>query len=388
MVNARWIEHNKSTSPVSSNFSTIAKHPPLSISNSPFPAHDSRPVSRISPFFARVKQYPLNKKLKIFLNYFVGPVLFVWLSYSIYRQVQRQGDVQQSWHLIRSAFAGPQLLKLLSVVALVLLNYGIEARKWQLLMARIQKVSFGRAFRAVLSGQALGFNTVNRVGESAGRAIFLDEGNRLRGIVLSVVGSMSQIIVIFVTGLAALLYLRFNILDETHQLNGLSTVWLDGLIYAIAAGMVVFILMYFRLSWLIKLLEKVPFIAKYKFFVQTLEDFHWRELTKILFLSAGRYVVFVVQYLLLLQVFEVNIGWFDAACLIGVMFLVLAIVPTIALAELGFRGKISLQLFGLLSTNTIGIIATAAGIWIINLILPAIAGSLFILSVRLFRNKT
>lgn len=333
------------------------------------------------------KHPKLNRKLKIFLNYFVGPILFVWLSYSIYRQVQQQGDVRQSWHLIRSAFSGPQLNKLLLVILLMFVNWGIEALKWQFLVSGIQKVSFSRAFRAVFSGQALGFNTLNRIGESAGRALFLEEGNRLRGIVLSVVGSMSQIIVTFVTGVLALIYLRWYILDDSHHLEGLSVFWLDGLIYTISVGIVLFILMYFRLSWLIQLLEKIPFIAKHKFFVQKLEDFHWRELTKILFLSSIRFVVFVVQYVLLLQVFEVNIAWLDAASLICVMFLVLAIVPTIALAELGFRGKISLQLFGLLSANTIGIIATAAGIWIINLIIPAIAGSLFILGVRLFKNK-
>jgi hypothetical protein len=44
-------------------------------------------------------------------------------------------------------------------------------------------------------------------------------------------------------------------------------------------------------------------------------------------------------------------------------------------------------LFGLLSANTIGILATAAGIWIINLVIPAIAGSLLILGIRLFRNR-
>lgn len=267
-------------------------------------------------------------------------------------------------------------------------NWGIEAVKWQLLVSRIQKVSYGKAFRAVFSGQALGFNTPNRVGESAGRAIFLAEGNRLRGIVLSVVGSMSQIIVTFVTGLIALLYLRIFILDDSHHLEGLSVFWVDGLIYTITLGIILFILMYFRLSWLIRLLEKIPFIARHKFFVQKLEDFHWKELTRILLLSACRYVVFVVQYVLLLQIFEVNIHWADAASMICVMFLVLAIIPTIALAELGFRGKISLQLFGLLSSNTVGIIATAAGIWIINLIIPAIAGSLFILGIRLFRNKS
>ncbi len=123
--------------------------------------------SGFSPFFATVKQYPLNKKLKILLNYIVGPILFVWLSYSIYQQIQRQGDVQQSWQLIRSAFSGPQLLKISGVLMLMFVNWGIEARKWQLLVSSIQTVSFGKAFKAVFSGQALGFNTPNRMGESA-----------------------------------------------------------------------------------------------------------------------------------------------------------------------------------------------------------------------------
>ncbi|MEN9684405.1 MAG: hypothetical protein RLZZ28_191 [Bacteroidota bacterium] len=278
-------------------------------------------------------------------------------------------------------------MKMIFVGLLMFVNWGIEAWKWKILVSGIEKVSFGKAVKAVFTGQALGFNTPNRIGESAGRSIFLEEGNRLRGIVLSVVGSVSQIIVTFGTGLLALIYLRYFILDETHHVEGLSVFWLDGLIYLISIGIVLVVLLYFRLSWFIQLLEKIPLIAKYQFFVQKLEDFHWKELTRILILSSIRYGVFVVQYVLLLQAFEVYIHWLDAAMLVSVMLLVLAMVPTIALAELGFRGKISIQLFGLFSNNSLGIIATAAGIWIINLIIPAIAGSLFILGVRLFRNK-
>lgn len=343
-------------------------------------------ISERTPFFASVKKRILNKQLKIFLNYFVGPILFVWLSYSIYQQIVRQADVHQSWQLIKSAFTGSQSWKLAVVTGLMLLNWGIEARKWQLLVSKIQQVSFGRAYRAIFSGQALAFNTINRAGESAGRAIFLQEGNRLRGIVLSIVGSMSQIIITFLMGLLALLYLRFAVLNDNPQV-GFSIFWLNILITGISVGIMVSLILYFRLSGMIRLLEKIPLIAKHKFFVQKLEDFHTKELTRILFLSLSRYVVFVVQYVLLLQVFEVSISFIDAASMVGVMFLILAIVPTIALAELGFRGKVSLQLFGLFSTNTVGIVATAAGIWIINLIIPAIAGSLFILGIRLFRNK-
>ncbi len=70
-----------------------------------------------------------------------------------------------------------------------------------------------------------------------------------------------------------------------------------------------------------------------------------------------------------------------------VLFLVLAIVPTIPIADLGIRGEVCIQLFGLLSSNTAGIAFTAATIWIVNLIIPALAGSLFILGIKLFRNK-
>jgi hypothetical protein len=329
----------------------------------------------------------LNKRQKNILNYIVGPILFIWLSYSIHKQIEHQTDVHQSWNLILSAFHQSNSWKLYVVIGLMLVNWGIEARKWQLQVKGIESISFMNAFRSILAGQALGFNTINRIGESAGRVAFLEDGNRLRGIVLSFVGSMAQIIVTFTMGALSLLYMRVFILNGPRQLEGLSEFWLDGLIYVIAIGIFLFTLAYFRLAGLIELLEKIPFVAKHRFFIEKLEDFHWKELTGILLLSFVRYLVFLAQYILLLELFHVGVSWLDAGALVGVMFLVLAIVPTVALAELGFRGKVSLLLFGVVSSNAVGIIATAAGIWIINLILPAIAGSLFILGVRIFRNN-
>lgn len=330
----------------------------------------------------------MNKKLKNILNYLVGPLLFIWLAYSIYHQIKGQVDVQQSWNLILQAFQEEHRWKLITVIALMFVNWGIEARKWQLQIKGIESINFLNAFRQILAGQALGFNTINRIGESAGRAAFLKEGNRLRGVVLSFVGSMAQIIATFTMGVGALFYVKVVILNNTNQLSGLSGFWLDGLIYVIAGGIILFTLAYFRLAGLIELLEKIPFFAKYRFFIEKLEDFHWRELIRILFLSFGRYFVFLVQYILLLEVFNVHVFWLDACALVGVLFLVMAIVPTIALAEMGVRGKVSLLLFGLVSSNTIGIIATAGGIWLINLILPAIGGTLFILGLKLFRKNS
>jgi hypothetical protein len=181
--------------------------------------------------------------------------------------------------------------------------------------------------------------------------------------------------------------MRWNILNGERQLEGLSVFWLDALIYVIGMGILLFSLAYFKLAGLIQLVGKIPVVRKYQFFLEKLEDFHWNELVRLLTLSLTRYIVFLIQYYILLQVFDIEVFWLDAFALVGVMLLVLAIIPTIALTELGFRGKVSLLLLGLISNNSVGIIATAAGIWLINLILPAIAGTLFILGVRIFRNK-
>jgi MFS family permease len=339
----------------------------------------------LSPFFATIKQLFLGKKTKIFLNYILGPVVFAWLGWAIYRQVQHQSDLHESWNFIRDSFTGTQSWKIILVVLLMALQWAVEARKWQLLAARIQPVSFGEACRSVLAGQALAFNTPNRLGEPVGRVVFLGEGNRLRGIALSVTGSVAQLLITFLAGLAGLLYLRLVILPTTQP--GRMPLLYNGFVLGVTVATGLLLLLYYRLAWVAKWIVKWRFTSRHRYLVDELGRFHWQELTRFLLLSAGRYVLFMVQYVLLLQVFKVHVSVIETACLVSVMFLVIAIIPTIAFAELGFRGQISLQLFGLVSANSLGIIATTAGIWIINLVIPAIAGSIFLLGVRLFRTK-
>jgi len=55
------------------------------------------------------------------------------------------------------------------------------------------------------------------------------------------------------------------------------------------------------------------------------------------------------------------------------------------LTELGLRWEASIQVVQLFSVNTVGIFATSFGIWLINLVIPALAGSLLILGIKLFK---
>jgi Lysylphosphatidylglycerol synthase TM region len=326
-----------------------------------------------------------NKKIKIIVNYVVGPILFVWLSVSIYNQISNQKDIKATYNSINQNFGSQQWLLCLSVILLMFVNWGIETKKWQLLVKGIEKISFLKAYRAVFCGQAFAINTVNNLGEYVGRVLFLNEGNRLRGIALTMIGSLSQVIVTFFMGAVALFFSK-NLFAQNGLYNvGLSAFWYNGLVFVLVTFTTLLVIVYFGLSWLTRLVEKIPFISKYAFLIQKVEDFSIKDLTKILHLSFLRYFVFVLQYIILLKVFQVNGSFFMLALLVSIMFLILAIVPSIALAELGLRGKVSLLLLGMLSTNSAGIVFCATAIWVINRLLPALAGSLFILGVRIFK---
>jgi len=328
----------------------------------------------------------LNKNIKIFLNYFLGPALFLWLSYSIYNQVKHQPDLKTSWIKIKQSLQSTEIWDLAIVIFLMIINWSIEALKWKISIQKVQPVSFSRSFSAILSGVSFSVSTPNRIGEYLGRVLYIEEGNRLRVISLTIVSSISQLIITLFAGSVGLFFIRKNI-ETGNTMQGLDSFWLQVLQYGVIIVLLILTGIYFRLSLLINLLDKLRNNNRYSWLVSSLKDIDATLLLKLLSLSAIRYVVFVVQYFLLFRLFEVNAGWWECFWAVSVVFLVLAIIPTFAIAELGLRGNVSLKLIGLFSTNSLGISLTTATIWIINLVLPAIAGSLLILSVKIFKNR-
>ena len=328
-----------------------------------------------------------NKNIKIFLKYIIGPLLCVWLFYSLYQQIKAQPNLHQSIALMKDAPFGTQAWKFWMVIFLALVNWGLEARKWQLLLLPIQKISFLRAYRSVLSGLALSLNTPNRMGEYGGRILYVQEGSRIRAISLSIAGSISQLIVTLVLGCAGLAYLLFFQSAHSGPIMGLSVFWIETLLFISSLISLLLILFFFRLSWLVRLIDKIPAAAKIVKYISVLEEFTAKLLLRLLSLSFFRYLVFVIQYILLLQVLNVEIFWVDCFWIISILFLVLAIVPSFAIADLGIRGKFSTELLNIYSSNTVGILGTTFGIWLINLFIPALAGGILILGIKLFKEK-
>lgn len=313
--------------------------------------------------------------------------MFIILAFVIYEKLKSHANRQQMAQLVQQAFSIKNRGYVAGLVALMMLNWTIEAAKWRILVSKVQKVSLFTAVKAVLSGLSFSMFVPNGIGEYVGRIFYMQEGNRLRSISVTIVGSISQILVTIVMGFAGLLYLKNHAWKAVIQQQGFTGFWLSGVLYMIAMTIVVVAFIYYRLSWLTALVEKIPFVHKYRYFIQSLELFHWKELTKILAFSVMRYTVFIVQYILMLHIFNVDVNWFDAACTTSVLFLVLVILPTIPVADLGIRGETGMQLFGILTKNATGIFFTAAGIWLLNIIIPAMIGTLCVLSIKFFRNR-
>ena len=328
-----------------------------------------------------------NKNIKIIFKYVIAPLLALWLFYSLYQQIKAQPNLHQSIDLIKEAPFGEEAWKFWLIIILALVNWGLEARKWQLLMKPLQRMSFFRAYKSVLSGLALSLNTPNRMGEYGGRILYVKDGIRIKAISLSIAGSISQLIVTLFLGCGGLLYWLYFQNGYPHSIMGLPVFWIKILLLISSLVSVILTLFFFRLSWLIKLIEKIPTAAKFVKYINVLEEFTAKLLLRLLSLSFFRYLVFVIQYILMLQVLNVEIYWIDAFWVISILFLVLAIVPSFAIADLGIRGKFSIELLSIYSVNTVGILGTTFGIWFINLFIPALAGSIFILGIKIFKNK-
>ncbi len=322
----------------------------------------------------------LNKSIKIFINYFLGPILFAWVSYSIYHQVQRQPNLEGSWQTIRTSFGSPMILNLLAVFALMIVNWGLEAWKWKISVHRIQRINYFTAFKAILSGTSFSVTTPNRVGEYLGRVLYMDEGNRLKVISLTIAGSMSQLIITLLMGLLGLIILRQPI--EDRQL--LSGIWIRVMTYGVLFVLIILTIFYLRLSWIIRWIDRLPRVRKYAWLLQGLEEFNATLMLQILSLSAIRFLVFLIQYYLLFRLYNVDVTWWQGLWAVSVSFLIMAVIPTIALfTDLSLRGQVSLKLIGLFSGNNLGM-----SIWFINLIIPALTGSLLILSIkRIFKSN-
>ncbi len=324
-----------------------------------------------------------NKNIKLITNYVVGPLVFCLLALAIYFQVKKQDDWENS---IRQIISTTNFWKICPVVLLMLINWGIEARKWQIALSPSTHLPFITSFKAVFSGTTMAFFTPNRIGEYLGRMIHLNRKDRINSISLTVLSSISQLLITLLAGTIGLIVLKKEISSHYPEKNVIF--WINLLVYILIATTITLTIFYFRLGPLVKWIDRVPKLNKWIRHIRVLESFNATILFRLLSLSIIRYFVFIIQYFLLFNVFGIDLGWWQSFWSVSVVFVIIAIVPSVAvLTELGIRCNTSIEVLHLFSSNTAAILAVSLTIWIINLVIPALIGSLLIPGFKLFKTK-
>jgi hypothetical protein len=267
---------------------------------------------------------------------------------------------------------------------MLFLNWGIEALKWKLLLHSLEKVSIIKAFKSVMAGCSVTMLTPNRTGEFGGRVLFLKPENRIKAISLTILGSISQLIITCILGFMGLIYFRVtsSLLLQTANLHW---VFSEMTILLSLIVTIVLIMLYFKVRKLGLMLSSISWFKNRVHFLHALNDFSNKDLLRLLFYSLLRYLVFILQFIWMLQLMQVNLNMLVGFWLVAVFYQTMALVPTIGFTELPVRATAGVIIFGLFSTNILGIQAATFAIWFINLVIPALMGGFFLMRVRLIK---
>jgi hypothetical protein len=268
------------------------------------------------------------------------------------------------------------------VIILMPLNWGLESLKWMKLMRPFLEMPFKKAYRAILAGVTISIFTPNRIGEYGGRILEVEARYNWRGVLATLVGSFSQLIVLISFGLAGALY-------YLHQFEMIDFFVLSSSL--LIGGSLVFIMLfaYFNVDMALPLVKKLP-LGKWKRPVYrqilVLRSYDAKLLGQVLLLSAVRYLVYSFQYYLILRFFGFSIPLFIALAGIATIFLVQTSIPLPLVVGLLVRGEIALSVWGFVDTNELGILAATFLLFIINLSVPSLLGVVIIVRTNVLKS--
>ena len=320
---------------------------------------------------------------KKYLSILIKIVIVFFSFYFIYSELVHHNDVGRiSLESLLDTIINNYSL-ILIVVLMMFINWMLESLKWKFMIRKIEAISFFTSLRAIFSGITVSSFTPNRIGEYGGRVFCLEKSDRIQAVFITILCSMAQLLTTIIFGSFAFFILHEQFLDDQYFIIEISSFSL----LVLFTFNILFVLAYFNVASLIKFLLKFSFFNFLRKYINIISLFNTRDLLITFLFSVLRYLVFSIQFLILLYVFNVDISLFDAILSIMLIFFFITLTPTITIAEIGVRGSMALLVLLKFSTNIIGILSSTFLLWIINLIIPAIIGSFFIFSLKFFRKS-
>lgn len=335
----------------------------------------------------------MKTKLRKTYNNLIKVTVVILTVFFLYDQLIIDKDLSS----ITEVFANldSSLLNLIFISIAILLipaNVLIESFKWQYLISKLEHVNIWNSVKAVLTGITVSMIMPNRVGDYLGRVFILKKADRLQAVLSTILGSMSQLITTIIFGLIAIIFSY----PEYINIEGSINAWLYiGTIFLIIITIAISLFTYLNFSVVAEILKKIsgPYAEKIDKYASVFSWYNSRELLKVLLLSMLRYMIFSLQFFLILKFFDVPVSYPISMMLVAVVYIFITLIPTIALTEIGVRGSVSLFVFRhhfelqeIWNQDMAVLVVSASTIlWLFNIILPAIVGTFFIFNLKFFR---
>ena len=319
----------------------------------------------------------MTSSAKKIFSYLLKAVILVLAGVFIYQRVNNNANLKQFQTLISHISRNQVIATMTFVVLLMLVNWLLESFKWQYLARTLVTLSAWEAIEAVFCGLTWAIFTPNRLGEYGGRVMFLPNRKRIYGIFAMAVGSFGQNVITNITGVLASLWFIYYFLNFN--------IWLYLVIAVFSIAFLVFLsIFYFHIKWLVGLLDTIRFLEKYHRFFDIMGRYSHRELLTVIGYSLARFSVFSFQYYLVIHLLLPDLPVFQMMMTVVVFLFVQSALPSLDLFDVGVRSFTAAHLFLYVTNQQLAIIAAVSSIWLINLIIPAALGSVFVLKLKFF----
>lgn len=284
-----------------------------------------------------------------------------------------------AWDALATAAAAANVGWAALAVALLPVNVGLEAYRFYRLLrssAPHEAPSFGATVLAVIGAYPLGLLTPGRLGDYAGRALYL------RNVPVSTTAALT-----FAERTATLaccvafgtLFLPFWVVGREAS---------DGWVWLIPAGVLaasLLMTMVLRPRTAGRAIGAALPFRRVRPAVAALGALPASEARRLLALSALRYGVFSAQFVLLLRAFAGTEAWpfaewAGAAAGVTLVFFAKSAVPGVTLGDLGVREGAAV--YFLASFGEAAAFNASLGLFAINLLVPALAGLTLVTRLR------
>ncbi len=303
------------------------------------------------------------------------PLLGLALAVLVGLQVHWQGDLALWWaQLLQNIGLGGRWVYLLVVWLLVPLNWGMESRKWYVLLrAWWPSLRYSAVIRAVLAGIAVSLATPNRIGEYGGRALLLPWQRAADVVLSSLVGSWCQWLVFLVFGWPAAVY-------QLHAWLAWPVAYLIGLALVVPLSIVLILIL--GPHWFSRLAAQKTHgrWAHYKWWrwlrlkLRQLLRLEKRIFFSALLWASLRFLTYSVQYLFLLWCFGVSLSVWEGLTGIFCIYLIQAGIPLPPGLGVMTRSELAILIWSGSQIHPLSVLGATFTLYVLNLLLPAVPG--------------